>query len=77
MTSTEITRYNNPIEAYWNELLMGWNDFMSRNNILLMNISDALFDAYCEAFCNQMKHHIHEYLRNYPEMARKNRQQSI
>ena len=75
MTTTEIRPYEkvylNPIEEFWNS----FENFIIMYNPTLVDISDALFDIFCESFCKSMKLQTREYIRNYSYMIQRMRQQ--
>lgn len=46
MSSEEIITqkivYNNPFEILWNELWIGWDNFVSQSSVMLINLSDIV-----------------------------------
>jgi hypothetical protein len=71
MTIQESERVGTDI---WKVMQDSWEDFIIRNNLFVAAGSDALFEFFCNMFCQSMRPQLQLLIKNYTdELERKRR----
>lgn len=63
-----------PVTDVWKFMQDSWEDFVIRNNLFVAVGSDALFEFFCNMFCQSMRPQLQLLIKNYTnELERKRR----
>jgi hypothetical protein len=75
MTIQESERVGTePVTNIFKYMQDSWEDFVIRNNLFVAVGSDALFEFFCNMFCQSMRPQLQIMIKNYTEELERKRQ---